>query len=138
MFVNPVTTLRRNGVRVVGIRVKKFKEGETNNPASVFSQTIANWVEVQLRFSLWSEEDRKCFKDYFNTIGEELWPINQLEFEDGEGLGSAFFGTIDEFNNAMGMLGEENQYRVMEEMFEVGFMDKNQWRKWAKSGTFIL
>ena len=76
MFVSPVTTARRNGVRVVGLRVKGFKEGETNNPASVFAQTTANWVEVQLRFSVWSEEDRKCFKDYFNTIGEELWPIN--------------------------------------------------------------
>ena len=124
-FVNPIAVTRRNGVPVVGIRVKAFKAGETNNPASVFAQTVANWEEVQLRFAAQSEEDRKCFKDYFNKVGEELWPFNQMEPEEGEGFGSAFFGTIDEFEAAVAMLDEEGQLKVTDEMFEVAFMDRN-------------
>ena len=60
-----------------------------------------------------------------------------MEPEEGEGFGSAFFGTISEFEGAIGMLNEEGQSKVTEEMFEVAFMDRNQWRKWDKSGQFI-
>ena len=78
-----------------------------------------------MRFHAQSEEDRTCFKNYFNKVGEELWPFNQMEAEEGEGFGSAFFGTVDEFNAAIDMLDEEGQSKVTDELFEVGFMDRN-------------
>ena len=51
MFVNPLANTRRNGVPVIGLRVKEFKADEKNNPASIFAQTVANWEELQLRFA---------------------------------------------------------------------------------------
>ena len=52
-----------------------------------------------------------------------------MEFDEfnqgeGEGLGSAFFGTIEQFEEIVNLLDEEGKTKMMEEMFEVGFMDK--------------
>ena len=54
-----------------------------------------------------------------------------------DGLGSAFFGNVEQFKAVIDMLDETGMERFKEEVFEVGAMDKNQWRKWTKSKQFI-
>ena len=83
-----------------------------------------NWKEIQLRFKYyWSEEDCKTLKDYFTKAGSELWPFNQMG-DDDDGFGNAFFGTTEEFDNYINMLDEDGKNTIMEEIFEVGFMDR--------------
>ena len=58
---------------------------------------------------MWSDEDKKLLREYFNKIGSELWPFNQMDEDDEAALGSAFFGTVDDFQGTVGMLDEEGQ-----------------------------
>ena len=105
----------------------------------MIGQLEMNWPEVQLRISKCYKEDQTAFKKYFNQAGAELWPFNNLDEEalEEEGLGSAFFGDLNQFKNVIEMLDENGRDRLKDEIFEVAIMDKNQWRKWTKGKQFI-
>ena len=65
-----------------------------------------------------------------NSVGAQHWPYNALQDEGGRQLGEAFFLTPDEFEAAMDLLSEEDQKVVIDELFKLEFMDKNQWDIW--------
>ena len=60
-FVNSISDTSRDNIRVLGLRVKEFKQDDKQTPSAVFSHISANWNEIQLRFTKWSEEDRTSY-----------------------------------------------------------------------------
>ena len=55
---------------------------------------------------MWTKEDCRTLKEYFDKVGSQLWPFNNIESED-DGLGGALFETAEQFESAMSMLDED-------------------------------